>query len=533
MYIFDYLFQFLMKIEIKMAKVEKYCINYIKMAGNVININNHEDYDLLDDHENNDFSDDDSDDEIHVECTKNKNVDIDKNADTELFDKLLKTNKCKSIHINCKRLFKIYSLYKITPYTLDQVLEHCPVKCLTNGSFSKLLGLIVEQSCIFNETQHEKIKNICLTSPNSYHHTTKFLNKLCCDITKKIYESNRNRIHLRMKRIDTRPNLAHIDENNLYIVCYGLFKYNIVMQNVMQVIGCNQFININKKYISKILEYSSKRQCDQYIYIENRKKFMYYSVKHAVHENCNMPSQQDIIKSVLNNIGQYYDDIDDDDDDDIDIDINNININNKVKFTTEMFKNVCEYVCRVNFKNILHVGPEFTEECFNELCKNSNFDKLYTCINNMYQITLPNLLNLIKNHKYIENIPQFVDDKICECAAKYNFHMYHKSLKYEYTLNSLHIACKKRKPDYYLIHHFKERKIHRNDVEKVLSNIDSVKYIIDTQIKPDQKCLEIACNTGNKHVIDYLINEHKLKPNNQMLKDYVYATDKTLKMLYQ
>src|SRR5690606_28947065 len=114
-----------------------------------------------------------------------------------------------------------------------------------------------------------------------------------------------------------------------------------------------------------------------------------------------------------------------------------------------------------------------------------------------YTITYNNVLESIKCANIIPNVDAFniiCDDQIGVMAIKHQFIEYHKILKYEYTIESLHLACE-------------------------LSNVNLcessclkyVRHVISTRLVPDAKCMDIAIEKKNQHLIAYLIKICGLK----------------------
>lgn len=170
--------------------------------------------------------------------------------------------------------------------------------------------------------------------------------------------------------------------------------------------------------------------------------------------------------------------------------------------TSQILDNVSDIIDRDNLEYFIKQKINPSKKCFSNFLHNINYDDLVNIfIANGYEIDIDDILKSIKMNIIMSNIEHLnitdPEDKICEYAAKYNFHKYHKIIKYNYTLQSLYIACETR-------------------------SINNIKYIIGQGIKPDKKCLDIACTKeSNALIVKYFIENHKIKPNIDTFNIYI------------
>lgn len=198
----------------------------------------------------------------------------------------------------------------------------------------------------------------------------------------------------------------------------------------------------------------------------------------------------------------------------------NKRINKKIKWCLDNNK-VCEHDllaitadiinCR-NLQKILDKKIIITGKQFKKFIKNYKFDELLSLIlASGYNITYEDVLNSIKYRVTIPKIKDFdivFDTDIAMFSAKYNFHEYHKIFNYEYTVESLHEACKG-------------------------CVFENVRYIINTGILPDIKCLEYVCEKNDYHLIKYFVEKYKINATSNCIEKFIMnGKNKSLQILY-
>lgn len=170
--------------------------------------------------------------------------------------------------------------------------------------------------------------------------------------------------------------------------------------------------------------------------------------------------------------------------------------------TCQILDYISDVIDKDNLIKFIQQKINPSKKSFSIFLHNNKYDELINIfLANGYNIDIDDVLESIKINIFISNIKNFniedPENKICEYAAKYNFHKYHEIIKYNYTMQSLYIACE-------------------------TCNIKNIKYIVNQGIKPDKKCLNIVCtNKANALAIKYFINNHNIKPDIDTFNIYI------------
>lgn len=233
-------------------------------------------------------------------------------------------------------------------------------------------------------------------------------------------------------------------------------------------INYHEFLNYNKKQQKYVIKYYKRYTLNKYLY--NTKPYVKY-----------------------NDINKLYENM----------------IDNNFVITSNILSYMCDAICMRNLEKILLTKITFDDKCFDNLLKNPDYKIMIDCIINYgFILKYENIISLIKNKKLYSKIDKFniaIDDNISLYSTIYDYHDYHKILNYNYTIESLYKACEN-------------------------SNYKTIKYIIESGVKPDIQCLKILCRGKNYHHIK-LIKKY-IKPNNECLEEYIkHSDDKILQLM--